>query len=222
MAQAQNNITPHTIQVTGKSEILITPDEATVAILVQTKALKASDASAMLNKKSHELEQLVKKSRLTNFKLSTSNYNVSINRIYQKGSSKDSGYVASQNLKITLNNPQKDLVQLIEQLNKNEEITYHVAFQVSDEMQAAYEKQLLTEALNDAHEKAALIAETMELEKIKVYTINYTSTQGGFPRPMQMEYMRAQKSMADAPSPVFSPEEQTLSDEVQVTFVFTN
>jgi len=219
-AFAQNTTVPNTILVTGKSEISVKPDEALVLIHVQKKSMKATDAAAMLNKKSQEIEQLVKKAELSDYKLTTSNYNLSVNRIYQKGTSKDSGYVASQNIKISLKDPEKDLVSLVDQLNNEDEITYNVSFIISEEMQKAYEKQLLTAALNNAKEKAEHIASTMELKRIQVFNVNYGSSQPDFPRPVQMEYMRMQKDMAESAPPSFYPEEQKLTDEVYVTFVF--
>ncbi|WP_200976128.1 SIMPL domain-containing protein [Echinicola sp. 20G] len=212
----------NTIQVTGKSEISIIPDEAIVMVNIQKKSLKASDASAMLNKKIKEVENLVKKSDIKDYKITTENYRVNINRIYRDGSAKDSGYIASQTVKIKLENPKNDIVKLVENLNNIEEIMYDVSFSISDEMTKTYEKELLKSALLDAKEKALQISETMELGELKVHNINYSSSQSNYPRPVQMEYMRAQKNMSDGASPTFTPEEQKLSDEVHVTFKFVD
>ncbi|GGF17411.1 SIMPL domain-containing protein [Echinicola rosea] len=220
-ANAQTKSEKQHIAVTGKSEISIKPDEALINVRLEHKAMKASDASAMLNKKTGIIEKQLKSSKAKGYKLTTSNYNVTVNRVYTKGTSKDSGYVASQNLKITLPNPQDDLVKVVELLNENEEIMFDVNFSISEKMKKAYEEQLLEQALQDAREKADLIAKTMSLQGLSVTSINYTSnTPITMPRPSQMQYMRMDKSMAAEAAPSFSPEEQKLTDEVQVIFSF--
>ncbi|QDH79481.1 DUF541 domain-containing protein [Echinicola soli] len=211
------------IAVTGKSEIAIKPDEAVINVRLENKAMKASEASAMLNKKMSIIENQLKKSKAKDYELNTSNYNVTVNRVYTKGTSKDSGYVASQNIKITLPNPQDDLVKVVELLNENEEIMFDVNFSISEKMTKAYEEQLLEKALQDAREKANLIAKTMSLTGLSVASINYTSnTPITMPQPSQVQYMRMDKSMASEAAPSFSPDEQKLTDEVQVIFSFEN
>ncbi|WP_215223005.1 SIMPL domain-containing protein [Echinicola shivajiensis] len=221
VSQAQIVNNPNTIQVTGKSEISIKPDQAIISISVEKIAMAASEAAAALNKKTSEIEKLVNSSRLSDFEFSTSQYRINQNRIYRQGSSKDSGYVATQNIKIELSSPDKDLVSLVDRLNKSEEIMFHVSFTVSEEMQKKYEKELLTTALADAKEKANLIANTLDIKDVKVFKVDYSSQQSFPPRPVQMEYMKAQIRGADAAPPTFSPEEQKLTDEVLVIFSFT-
>lgn len=219
-AQAQTNTPLQQIQVTGKSELSVKPDEAIVQIRLERKALKVSEATAALNKMTSEIEKQVKKSKPGEYKFTTDNYHVNINRIYQKGTSKDSGYVASQTIKITVSEPEEGLVKVVEALNANQDIMFDVSFTVSEKMAKSYEQQLLKAALEDARQKASLIAETMSLGSLKVSNINYSSIQNDYPRPIQMQYMRAEKSMAADVAPTFSPDEQKLSDEVHVTFSF--
>ncbi|WP_186756262.1 SIMPL domain-containing protein [Echinicola salinicaeni] len=220
-SKAQSASNSNTIQVSGKSEISIKPDQAIISINLEKIAMSASEAAAALNKQTKGIEKLINSSKITDLEFSTNQYRIRQNRIYRQGSSKDSGYVASQNIKIIVKSPEEDLVSLVEKLNKSEEIMFHVSFVVSEEMQKKYEKDLLTSALEDAREKAELIAATMDLKNIKVFKIDYSSQQNFSPRPVQMEYMKAQIRGTDAAPPTFSPEEQKLNDQVLVIFNFT-
>ncbi|UCS95575.1 SIMPL domain-containing protein [Echinicola marina] len=220
-SQAQNISNSNTIQVSGKSEISIKPDQAIISINIEKIAMDASEAAAALNKKTNEIEKLVNSGQLSDFNFTTSQYRINQNRIYRQGTSKDSGYVASQNIKIELDDPEKDLVSLVDRLNKSEEIMFQVSFSVSEEMQKKYENELLTNALKDAKQKAELIAATMDLKNIKVFKIDYSGQQSFPPRPVQMEYMKVQMRGADSAPPTFSPEEQKLTDEVLVMFYFS-
>ncbi|WP_026235689.1 SIMPL domain-containing protein [Echinicola pacifica] len=216
---AQDSKEKNTIQVNGFSEIAIIPDEAIINISAIKKAMTASEATKMLNQQVEDIQKQINKSKLKDYKLTTDNYQVNINRIYTKGTSKDSGYVARQNVKIKISNPEVDLVKAVQVLGENEEITFNVQFGISEEKTKSYKETLLQSAIKDARYKAELIASTMDLGPIKVSNITYSS--GGsfdFPRP-QMEYRMMKAEAADA-APSFNPEEQKLTDNIMVVFSY--
>ncbi len=219
MSLAQKTTTSPKIEVKGQSELSVFPDEATIQIRIERKAMKVAEATEELNQKAEEIKQLFEKADFSDYKFTADNYYVNINRIYQKGSSKDSGYVASQNLKVKITEIEKDLPKAVELLNSSDELSFNVSFQISKALTQSYKKQLLEMALKDAKEKAEMIASTMDLKALKVIHINYGMSQP-ITYPMQAEYMRLQKSSDQATAPTFNPEEHQLNDEILVTFSF--
>lgn len=219
-AHAQSNAsTQNTIEVEGNSEIMITPDEGIINISVQKKAMTVAEATKVLNADTKKIIDAFKKSGL-DYELTANNYYVNVNRIYQKGTSKDSGYVASQNLKVTIKNIEKELPQAVELVNTSGDHTVNVNFSVSKEMEKSYKEQLLELALKDAQEKASKIAEVMGLNNVKTQKVQYVSTQV-IPRSYMMKAnVMAFDSAESREAPSFVPEEQTISDRVLVTFVF--
>ncbi len=218
-AHAQSSAPQHTIEVEGNSEIIIVPDEGTIHITVQKKAMSVAEATKMLNADTKKIIDAFKKSGLDH-ELTANNYYVNINRVYQKGTSKDSGYVASQNLKVTIKNIEKELPRAVELVNTSGDHSVNVNFSISKELEKKYKDQLLELALKDAREKAAKIADVMDLKQVKTQKVQYVSTQV-IPRTYMMKAnMMAFDAAESREAPSFVPEEQTISDRVLVTFAF--
>jgi uncharacterized protein YggE len=207
------------ITVEGISEMKIMPDEALITISLSEKALTTAAVTNELNKKSKAVADALKKSGVSDYTFTADNYYVNINRIYTKGSAKDSGYVASQNLKVVVKNTEKDLIKIVETVQQAADMGFQLAFRVSEEKQKSYQEDLLKAALSDAQKKASIIASSLELGELTPFHIDYSSSQ-----PFQPVMYRAEAMMmksADARTePTFNPEEQTVSDRVKVIFTF--
>jgi uncharacterized protein YggE len=209
-----------TIEVEGNSEMEIIPDEAFMDITVQEKAMTVAEATKKLNEASKRIADAFQQSDLITYELTANNYYVNVNRIYQKGTSKDSGYVASQNLKITIKSIEKELPKAVELVNKTGNQSMNVNFGVSREMKKSYKDQLLESALKDALSKAGKISEILELKNTSIHKIQYVSEEPIL-RSFQMKTNAMRYESADArEEPIFMPEEQTVSDKILVTFVF--
>lgn len=218
--QAAEAQSPGTIEVEGNSEMMIIPDEATIHITVQKKAMSVSEATKALNAASKEIADAFKNSDLTSHELTANNYFVNINRVYQKGTSKDSGYVASQNLKVDIGDIEKELAKAVEMVNLTGNQSMQVNFRVSPELEKKYKDQLLEEALLDAQNKARRISEIMGLKDISVQKIQYSSQQA-FQPVYQMKASAMRFDSAEArEEAIFMPEEQKIDDRILVTFVF--
>jgi uncharacterized protein len=207
------------IEVEGTSEMKITPDEALISISLSEKALNTASVTNALNKKTKSVEDALKKSGVSDYTFVADNYFVGINTVYAKGSAKDSGYVASQILRITVKNTERDLVKIVETVQQAADMGFQLTFRISEEKQKHYQEDLLKNALADARAKASIIAATMELGAIRPFHIDYTSNQSYQPLTYRSEAMMMK--VADARTePTFSPEEQTISDRVKVVFIF--
>jgi len=210
-----------TIEVEGQSEIKIKPDQAIIAIQVQHRALKASDAAQGLNKKSQEISDLIKKSKLSGYDFNTNDYQVNVNRIYRKNSMIDSGYIALQTINIRINDLEKDLVKAVDALGQVRDLQYYLSYMLSDNLRTALEKDLLTQALEDAQSKAKIIAEAMGLQDLKVQRIEYR-TQNNFGFPVHRQMAEFNMEAATKAMPVLQPDEQKISDRVVVSYQFKN
>ncbi|PSL06374.1 SIMPL domain-containing protein [Cecembia rubra] len=211
-----------TIEVEGLSEISIMPDEAILFIHLTEKALKVSDATNALNKKTKGLEDAIKKSGAKGYDFFVDNYNVYVNRIYTKGTSRDSGYVASQNVRIRVTDIQKELVKITEAVHQSGNLGFNLSMQVSDKLKKESQKKLLEMAIEDAKQKSETIAKTLGVEKVKVFKVQYTP-QGNVFYPIMREAKMAMSDMGQVrEDPVFRPEEQKLTDKVILIFSFEN
>jgi len=207
------------ISVDGKSEIKVLPDEALIRVSLIMKAMKTAAATEGLNKKAAEVTKALKESGVKNYELKADNYFVNVNRVYTKGTSKDSGYVASQTLRVLVKDTGEDLVKIIEALHHNVDMGFQLEFQLSDNKRKKHETELLQLAIKDAKNKAELIANSLELGTIAVHQVIYGD--GGSYKP-KMYRSEAMMISADnqRTAPTIQPDEQTLSDQVKVVFTF--
>jgi uncharacterized protein len=209
------------IEVEGKSEISIMPDEAHIQLSLVEKAMKVSDATNALNKKTKSIEDALKKTGIKDYDFFVDNYYVYVNRIYTKGTSKDSGYVASQNVRVVVKNIDKDLVRITETLHQTADMGFNVQLTVSDKLRKTSEKQLLEMAIEDAKYKAGIIANSLGIGKIRVHRVNYNAQIDNFyPVMREAKMMMASSAMDVSEQPIFRPEERKLNDKVVVVFTF--
>jgi|SRR5690554_851155 len=211
-----------TLDVEGNSEMMVVPDEALIQVTVQKKAMTVAEATRDLNAATKNITDVFDQSDLQSHELTANNYYVNVNRVYQKGTAKDSGYVASQNLKLKITDIENELAQAVELLNQAGDHSINVSFGISSEMEKSYQKQLLESALEDALEKSGHIASVLDLKNVSVHQVKYLSDQSSV-RPYQL---KTASMMYDAApqgrqAPTFMPEEQKISDKVLVTFTFT-
>lgn len=208
------------IEVEGNSEIGILPDEALIMVNLTQKAMKVADATNGLNRKTKQIQDALKKTGVTGYEFTVDNYYVNVNRVYTKGTSRDSGYVAYQNIKIKVKSVGKDLTSITETLHKTADMGFQVQFVLSDALRKSTESKLLEMALLNAREKADVIARTMNISSYKIHRISHTSSGNSFVPVMRQAKMEMM-AMADMePEPILVPEEQKLSDRVTVSFVF--
>lgn len=216
---AQENIP--LIEVEGTSEISIMPDEAIIHLNLMEKAMKVADVTNALNKKTKSIEDALKKAKVKDYDFTVDNYYVSVNRVYNKGTSRDSGYVASQTIKVRVRNIDKDLVKITESLHQTADMGFNIQFNISDNVRKSSEQKLLELAIADARSKANIIAKSLGIQNIQVHNVNYTSEGNNlYPVMRQSKGMMAMDMAESRQEPTFSPEEQKLSDRVLVSFSF--
>ena len=213
---------PMTIEVEGNSELSVQPDQAEIYVSLREMAMTVAEATSRLNKKTKMIEDNLKKTKLKGYDFYVDNYNVNINRIYRNGTSKDSGYVATQQVRVKVRNPKEDLSKITEALHTSADMGFSLQFSVSDALKKKVEQELLELALKDAQSKAQVIAKTYSLGELKVFSVRYGAKNEGYNFTLRGAAMNAMlMEQTDVyQQPVFNPESVKLSDKVQVVFAF--
>ncbi len=203
------------IEVEGYAERKIAPDEAVFSIALEEKALKVNDAVNVLNKKTQNLSDALKKAKIKDYKLVADNYSVDVNRIYRGGSAKDSGYVARQNLRIVTSATNTDLQKIVDAIIEAGDMSYNLHFGISEATRKSLEDTLLAEALKDAEARALLIGTTLNLKGLRVF--NVTMEPNYRPQPL---YMNAKVAMAESADMLIQTDDQTISKRVYVKYTY--
>lgn len=204
------------IEVEGFAEKKIAPDEAIFSITLEEKAMKVNDAVNVLNKKTQNLADALKKGRIKDYKLVADNYSVDVNRIYRSGEAKDSGYVARQTLRVTTSATNPDLQKIVDAIQGAGDMSYNLQFGISEATRKSLENTLLAEALKDAEARAQLIGTTLNLKGLRVF--NVTMEQNFRPQPMYMN--TAKVAMAESADMLIETDEQSLTKRVYVKYTY--
>jgi hypothetical protein len=203
------------IEVEGVSIRKVAPDEAVFSIALEEKSMKVVTAVEVLNQKTKNLADALKKSKIKDYKLIADNYAVDINRIYRSGVSRDSGYIARQGLRIVTDSKNEDLQKIVEAIQSAGDMSFNLHFQVSEATKNSLEDILLIEALRNAESRAELIAETLGIRSIKVHRVSLSAPQ---PVYQKMEMMRSMGN--DSSDVMIAPGDDTLMRKVFVKYTY--
>lgn len=203
------------IEVEGYAERKINPDEAVFSIQLVEIASKVSEATNILNKKTQILADELKKAKIRDFKLVADNFSVDINTVYRSGTSRDSGYVARQILRIITSPTNEDLQKIVEAIQSAGDMSYDLNFTISEATRKSLEDTLLAEALKDAEARANLVGNTLGLRGLRVFHV--ALEQNFRPQPV---YMTNAKMASESADMLIQPDDQTLNKRVFVKYTY--
>jgi uncharacterized protein YggE len=204
------------IEVQGYSVKSVSPDEAVFFINLEEKSMKVTDATKILNTKTENLANQLKKSKIRDYKLVADNYSVNINRIYRSGVSRDSGYVARQSLQIITKTTNEDLQKISDAIQVAGDMSFNLSFRVSEATTKSMENTLMREALLDAQSKANLIAETLGIRTIRVFHVSLDQPAS----PLPVMRMMADGAQAESAKMMIAPDGQKIEKRVYVKFTY--
>lgn len=215
VAFAQDDMSIPLIEVEGYSERKMAPDQAVFTIALEEKSMKVSEAVDILNQKTKNLANGLKKNKIKDYQLIADSYSVDLNRIYRSGQSRDSGYVARQTLRIVTGSKNEDLQKIVETIQSSGDMSFNLHFQISEETRNSLDNSLLTEALKDSESRAQLIATTLGIRTIRVHRVTLEQSS-----PPQIK-MRVASLMSDAsPEMMIAPDDQKITKRVLVKYTY--
>lgn len=147
------------VSATGTSVIKVEPDLVSVNVNVETRGESAQEAQEKNKEISGKLLVEIIKLGYDKDELKFVNYNVypEYDYNYSSGQQKLRGYVVSQQLVVKTSEVRKVPEIIDTSINSGALISY-INFELSEEKQNEYKKQVLEEAGKDAKEKASAIA----------------------------------------------------------------
>ncbi|MDQ6800989.1 MAG: SIMPL domain-containing protein [Acidobacteriota bacterium] len=193
--------TAETISVTGTGKTTLTPDRFSFTSGVQTTAPTVEEAVNQNNAKIASVIAALKKGGATDQEIRTSNFSIYPQQVYEQGQPpRVVGYQASNSVVVT----KKDIAagRLLQvALNAGVNETSGLNFEVSDPSRGR--DQGLKAAFDDAHGKAALLAQAAGRTLGRAMMITEGAEMAPPPRPMPVGVMAA-KAEAISQVPVES------------------
>jgi len=201
------------LHVSGSGEVKAKPDIARINVGVVTDAESAEQAVSDNNQAMQKLMQQLKKHEIADKDVQTSSFDVS--PIYERDNSRSerndiAGYRVSNQVQVVVRKLPAMGKVLDDVVGAGANRIHGIRFMV-EERKALIDKARRM-AVNDAHRKAELMAETAGAKLGRVLQINENSTGG--PRPV--EYQAARTAAADK-VPIASGR-QTLRANVSMTY----
>ena len=213
-----------TINVTGVARVTVKPDLGVLNISVSEVKPKMGDAIKGLGDKSNYYNELLKKMGFNEKDLKTTSFTVSKNRIYKDNEYIDSGYVASQNIRLEFLYDQKTLQKIVSEFSKSDKsIDFSFDFELSEQLKQKVQSQIIDYAVKDGNEKANSIAKAAGLKLVRIDDITY----GSWGRDSEMElvekrhtYASVAMSAADeSQSFNFTPDDLIFRDSLRIIWI---
>ncbi|WP_152395649.1 SIMPL domain-containing protein [Paenibacillus guangzhouensis] len=171
---AQSQSVVHTINVTGKGEITVTPDVAYVTFGIETKAATAKESQKANAAKFAKLKQALTNSKVKTEDVQTVGFYVNPEYSYnEKTGPKLTGYSTTHTVQVTY----RDLDGLGDLMDAASEagVNQVQGVRFDTEHPEMYETQVLEKAMKNAEVKAKAIASAAKQQIVSVITVSESS-----------------------------------------------
>lgn len=211
---------PRMVSVSGECNHMVSPDRGSITLTVEYLNMDLAKATREAADSYERVSSAVKKLKLDNFNMRTSEYSVSQVMEWQKDHQVMKGYRVRMGLWVSTSETNKlGEVIAIASREKVKEVNSLQTY-LSDERQMVEEIACLQEASANARVKAQKLASALGASLGEVITVNESGVSRPFFQPQREMMMRGKAmSMAmDAAAPNIEAGQQNLSLSVQVTF----
>ena len=201
------------INVSGEGKVKVIPDEATIAVTVETKGNNAKDVKKQNDVKIEAVLKFIKKMNLAPADFKTQRVALNPQYDYEK---KKHSYNATQTIEILLRDLSKydELMDGLvdEGINRIDNVTFQ-----SSKM-AQYESEARKLAIKEAKMKAEDYVSVLGQKVGAAFTITDNS-QTNYPRPMYAAMKSMESSDMSAPRETLAVGEINITANVNVTFI---
>lgn len=210
------------VMVSGECNHVVSPDRGSITLTVEFQNMDLSKATKQAAESYERLAEAIKKLRLDNFNLRTSEYSVNEVRQWEKDREVMKGYRARMGLWVSTSEISKiGEIIAIASKEKVKDVNSLQTY-LSDEKQLQEEMSCLSEAAKNARMKAEKLASALGAKLGDVLMMNETGkTLPQWPRPVMMQKafgMRAMAADSAEMAPNIEAGQQNLSLSVQIAF----
>ena len=146
-----------TISSSGNAEMTVDPDQAIVYLNIETRASSADAAKNENAEISEDVKSALEAVGVEKGDMETENFNIYQEYDWVNGERKFKGYVANNNIKITIEDFD-NVGKVIDAAVDNGALINYINFELSNKKMNEYKAQVLAEASQDARTKAEAIA----------------------------------------------------------------
>lgn len=211
----------HTVQINGNARLSVKPDIGVLNIKVADVNVSMSKAIARVGEKTNDYVKILQKLKFNKEDIKTTSFAVSKNSIYRDERYVDSGYVASQNIRIEFSYDQEILSKILNEFAKSStEVDFSFAFELSEKLKTEVQAKIIELAVNDAKSKSAIISKASGQRLKRIQSINY-----GWSHDTGMEQIEREEIYADAVAAGgkvpfnFTPDDLVFRDSITIIWI---
>lgn len=206
-----------TIQAMGDAEMTVMPDEASVYLQAQTKALTATEAKDENSKMMEAVLENLDNIGIPKEDIETQNFNIYEDFDWKDGEQTSKGFIASNSIKISTEDFDK-VGEIIDAGADEGALINSINFELSNKQENEYKAMALAEASQDAKMKAESIAQGLGKGLGDLVSVA-SSDFGWTPYPIY-KGMATVEDAAEARIAATNIEPQTLDITASVTVVY--
>lgn len=212
------------LTVMGTAQVSVTPDVGVLTISVSEIKPKMGDAIKTLGEATHYYVELLKRLDFQEKDIKTTSFAAAKNTVYRNNETIDSGYRASQNIRLEFVYSQPTLQKIVAELSKSEQsIDLSFSFELSETLKKKVQTRVIEIAVRDGNEKAATMAKGIKMKLVRLKSITYGVTfgRGSMEQVQRKEaYLSTAASGAGgSPSYNFIPDDLTFQDDVSMEWI---
>lgn len=215
-----------TINITGHASKLVAPDKAVFSINIRANKKTESESYKAMTDISDELLKRLKNEGFTETQIKLTDYSIQMEYDYSTGKARKLGYISSQNLIIKFAVDKRKILDLYAKLTANEMegVSINFGTECSDSLKAKVQNELIVMALNDAKEKATLIATTTDCKIKSVADVSYKVFSNTVSTVYSAKSYSFRESVSDEQqaSDYFSINEIEFTEDIKVTYWIQN
>jgi len=168
---------PQLIIVEGLSKESILPDNAIINMQIIVENKSHLTTTKLLSEKYNKLIDSLSKIGIQSNRVKTLYLNVSIKEEYINDRSVNTGFTGSQGLELVLNNDYKNISKIVDYIyNLNLDLEMSISYSLTDNKILNLKKKLLKKSIEDATEKAKILASNTDSKLVKINKIRYGNT----------------------------------------------
>ncbi len=213
------------IKVRGEAVMRTVPEILDINIPIQEKAETYEACTNKLTATFNDLNAALVKSGIAKEKIYSNRLSIQEDYEYQDRKRVLIGYIGSIALTMELAHTSENLNRVMQTLN-NEKFNfgYQASFSLSEMQKARLREAAIKEAVADAKNKAAILAEALEVKLLEIKEVNFEFSDGGDDiLVVQRNYMMSEAKMDSGSNDIeLNPEEQEIRKSVGIIWWIGN
>ncbi len=170
---AQNQ-RPPLIEVKGTANMQVPPDLAVISISFSSVEMAFNKAVKSVNEKNASLLKQLEKLGFNKKEIKSNSFNAGKNSFYRNDQQVDSGYVASQAIILEFKYDQQRVTKLVDAFTETTlDLNFQFNFILSEEKIAEVRSKLIELSIQNAQERATIIARQSKLTLGNIQNIQY-------------------------------------------------